>query len=673
MINATNIFPPKKFSIIDAIVSACYYIFCLLLFLSLAGLFKKEFILPGLLIGGLFLLAVRKSIEFKKHYLYFFILIPVMFTGILLLRGCFGGDGILYYLPWAKEIVLQARMPDFLFNTIVWYTSREPLFPLFQAGLFSLFGFANWVIAALPFFFAAATGLLIYLWLSEKGVKKVYIIFGILLLLTTPIFLDKGGEIGQEPMILFFFTAFFYYLEKFQRTSDPVYFLLIFLSATLAGVSKMSGLILFLPLGWLFIQNIKFKKSYLCLFLTFPLFLWLLRNYIIFDNPILPLLNGLLKGRCYNLILAADQIFQNFKVAFWDNVSARLAEVLTSLFAFFFPLIILSFYEFWKKRKIQYVLSFLVLLLLNLLILADIGYVRYLMPFLGVLVVYAVVGLKEASSRIFLSLIFFLNLWGLFLTRISLSKSQFFSPVEGRLDSLGALSQLIYDYRLIAALVLGLFFFFLISYRREPAKYLIVLAASTYLVKAESFQLGSWLNIWLPILSSIPIILVWKFAAKLKEAALQKSVIVYIIILLALNSWGMPTAYFLAHGGFFFPNYAEAYGSQPAVAAEIEKLEGAGRDFYIYAASASYFGWYHSFKIVISRSPTFHVITNLEYHNNLTSLEIHSLFKRSKIKYVINNHLGNSLTDPIFDKVKSRPDLFELIFEKEGVYLWRVK
>lgn len=672
MTNITNIVIEKKFNLIDLIVLASYYLFCLFLFLSLTGLFKKEFILLGLLGGFLFLFVVRQKIEWKKHYLYFFIFIPLVLTGILLLRGCFGGDGILYYLPWAKEIVLQARMPDFLLNTIVWYTSREPFLPLFQAGLFSLFGYANWVIVVLPFFFAAATGLLIYLWLLEKGAKRIYAIFGVLLLLTAPVFLDKGGEIGQEPMILFFFTTFFYYLERFQKTSNPLCFLLIFLSATLAGVSKMSGFILFLPLSWFFIKNIKLKKSYLYLFLTFPLFIWLFRNYIVYDNPVLPLLNGFFKGRYYSLILAADQIFQTFKVTFWDNILARIAEIITSLFTSFFPLIILSFYRFWKKRKIQYILLFIILLLLNILILTDIGYVRYLMPFLGVLIVYAVMGLEEIRSRLFLSLIFFLELWGLFFTKLFLSQSQFFSPIEGKLAGLGALSQFIYDYRLILALLFGLFFF-LFSSRREPAKYLILLTASTYLVKAESFHLGSWLNLWLPILSLVLIILVWKFAIKLKEAALQKLVIVYIVILLVFNSWGLTTAYFWVHDGFFFPNFAEAYGSQPEAAAAIEKIEGENRDFYIYAASASYFGWYHNLNIVISRSPTFHVITNLEYRNNLTSLEIHSLFERSKIKYVINNHLGNSLVDPIFDKIKNQPDLFELIFQKEGVYLWRVK
>lgn len=665
----------QKFSIIDLIVLSSYYLFCLFLVLGLTGLFQKEFIVLGLVPGFLFFLFFRPLKLSFNGPMVFFILIPVLFAGILFIKGAFNGDGIDYWLPWAREIVLQARMPDFLFDTTAWFASRAPLMPLFYAGIFSFLGFHDWAAAILPFFFSAATVFLLYQWLQEKGIRKSYIIFGPLLLLANPLFLHLGGEVAQEPFILFFFTAFFYYLEKYQRTHSHFHFLLLLISVILSAVTKESGIILFLPMSWLIISKIKNKqlsRPYFYLFLTFPLLIWLVRNYIIYDNPVSPLFNEIFKGRYYDIILISSRIFQNFTPPFWDNILARLTEVPVSVFLLSFPLGPLSFYGFYKKRKIQYIFLSFIFLLTILLAIANFEYVRYFMPFLIVLIVYALAGLEEIKSRIFLSFIFLINLWGLLYTKLPLpSQSQFFSSAEGYLNNFRDMAQFSYDYRLFLALALSVFFFFLISHRQETAKYLILLIGSAYLVKTVSFDLGSWLNIWLPILGLIFIVIIWPLLTKLKEETVRKSVIVCIIILLALDVWGLPGAYFLTHGKLVFPNVKEAYGAQPEAAKEIEKLEGENKDFYIYAASSAYFSWYHNLKTVISRDSAFHVITNLEWKEDLSPSEIHGLFKRSGIKYVMDNIYRPPLK-PFFDKIKNRPDLFSPIFQKEGITLWQV-
>ncbi|MFH1575339.1 MAG: hypothetical protein ABIB55_00105 [Candidatus Nealsonbacteria bacterium] len=204
-----------KFNPIDVIVVASYYLFSLFLALSLTGLFKREYIIAGLAVGVLLgLIFLRRRIEFSKSFLFFLAVIPLLLTGILLTRGAVGGDAVTYYLPWAREIVLQGGMPDFLFNTPLWFTSREPLMPLFLAGMFDFLGFKDWVVFILPFLFVGATAFLIYKWLLEKGVSKNYVILGILLLLTNPLFLDRAGIPIQEAFILFFFTAFFLLFGK---------------------------------------------------------------------------------------------------------------------------------------------------------------------------------------------------------------------------------------------------------------------------------------------------------------------------------------------------------------------------------------------------------------------------------------------------------------------------
>lgn len=665
---------PRKISPIDLIVLVSYYLFSLFLILSLAGLFKKEFIVLGLIVGFLLFFAFFwKRIEFKPHYLYFFIIIPILFTGVLLVKGYFEGMGMNTLLPWAREIALQERIPD----SFVWFMGKMPLMPLFYAGIFSFLGFADWVIAILPFFFSSASLLLMYFWLSAKGITRKYLIFGILLILANPLFLDVGMHPLQEPFLLFFFSAFFYYLEKSNKTGQPFYFLLLFLSAVLAASSKETGLILFLPLAWFFIKKRLYKRPYCyLLFLTFPLFLWLLRNYIVFDNPLYILLNEIFKGRFYNLNSTVYQISTPLH-SFWsnNNVLARIADIPVALVLSFFPLIILSFYRFLKKRKIQYILLFFIFLLTIFLAEHEMsyGFIRYLSPFLVLFAVYAALGLEEVKSRIFLSIIFFINLWGLFFTKLPLSKSQFIAPLEGILNNFRDASQFVYDYRLVLALALGIFFFFVISSDIKRAKYLVWLSAATYLVKTSNFQLGSWLNIWLPILGLIFMILTWRVLIKLKEVILLGLIVGYIIISLFLNSWGMAIAYFLTHDGFMFPNVKEAYGYNPEIALKIEGTEGENRDFYILADNASYFTWYYNFKIAIPTAHVFYIITNLEYKDSLTPSEIHGLFKRSKIKYVTHKEGFLPQLEPLYDKIKSRPDLFEPIFQKDKIRSWRIK
>jgi len=322
-----------------------------------------------------------------------------------------------------------------------------------------------------------------------------------------------------------------------------------------------------------------------------------------------------------------------------------------------------------KEENSIYFLFFIFFLVILLIVFLH-RYIRYFYPFLGLLIIYALLGLELIKSRIFLSSIFFINLWGLLSTKVSLSQSRFLSPIEGSLSVFSTIAQFIYDYKLILAVGLGLFFYFFISQKRH-SKYLILLLICAYLVKSSVVQIGSWLNIWLPILFLIFIVLFWRLLLKFKEGILRKLVITYIIILLVLNSWGLASLYFLAYHQFTFPNPRETYVDLPQIAKEIEKLEGESRDFYVFVAFSSGLDWYHNYKVVKPGSYGFHVITDLQYRNDLTASEIHNLFQRSKIKYLVQNNYRPKW--PIFfDKIESRSDLFEPILRGEESSLWRV-
>jgi len=655
----------NEFELIDLIVISSYFFFCLLFFLSLAGLFKKELIGAGAIIFILLLFFFCRRIVFKKYYLYFFILIPLFFLGVLLFLGSFAGDALSYWLPWAREIVLSQEMPNFLLNSHAWSTSRMPLMPLFFAGIFSFFGFKAGLASALTFFFTAATLILLYEWAKEKGISKKYLFFAVLLMLTNPVFLQYGGSLHQEAFILFFFTAFFYYLEKYQAQRSQFYLLLTLFSFVLAAASKFTGLILVLPLAWLIIKNRPWEKRILFLFLfSFPLIIWFIRTYLIYGNPIYPYLNNLFKGPYYEIYLIVNQIAQQTS-PFLESTLSRFSTI-PFVFLLFCPFIFLSFYGLWKERKIQYLALFLIFLLTILFIAPFHNYYRYLLPFFGVLTVYALTGLARMKSRVLLSFIFFVNLWGLLSTKIFFSQSQFFAPVEQNLVVFSQASQFFYNYGLILAAALSIFFYFFIS-QRSSAKYLILLLICSYLVKSTVVQIGSWLNIWLPILFLIFIIFIWKFLTKLNEETLRKLAIAYMIVLLVFSSWGLASIYFLAHKQVAFPNLKEAYGILPQAAQALGELEGENRDFYVYVASSGYLNWYHNYKAVTYRTPFFHVITNLKYREDLTVEEIYKLFQESDIKYVVDNGAQEE-QQTFYDKIKSRPDLFEPIEES----LWQI-
>src|SRR3989344_1869774 len=113
-LNLPNLSIPgrKSLNLIDLMIFASYYFFCLLFFLSIFGLFNKEFIIAGLAAPlSFFFFFLRKRVEWKSHYLYFFIFIPILFAGILLIKGYFEGMGMNYLLLWSREITLQEKMP----------------------------------------------------------------------------------------------------------------------------------------------------------------------------------------------------------------------------------------------------------------------------------------------------------------------------------------------------------------------------------------------------------------------------------------------------------------------------------------------------------------------------------------------------------------------------------
>ncbi|MBU0999520.1 hypothetical protein KKG24_04455 [Patescibacteria group bacterium] len=662
-----------KLDLIDLIVILSYYFFFVLLILSLFGLFNIYWISGALLIALFIVFVFRRQITFSKYYLYFFIFVPLFFIGFILFKGYFAGDALNYWLLWAREITLQGKMPDFLLNIPIFINCRMPFLPLLFAGVFVFLPFKEIFVVTIPLFFMAATTLLLYKWAREKGVNKQYLIFVVLLFLTNSVTMKYGWDLIQESLIVFFFTAFFYYLEKYQENKSNFYFWLIFLSFVLAIASKLTGLILVFPLFLFLIRNRVPKKSYwlYVIIIFFPIVFWLIRNIVIYGNPmsVIAPFNDLFGGKYSELIRNSLLLYSQNSYIQSDGIFIRLSSIIKDVL-FVSPFILLSFYGFWKEKKNQYIIFIALFFLASAVVYNGPNTVtRYLYPLIGILLIYALKGLTYLKSRISASIIFFFSLWGLMGIKVSLSQNSSIASLEKLLSPLISLSQFIFDYRFICVIILSVFFYIFLS-RKNHWQYLILLVFSSYLVTTSTIQI-SWLNIWLPILFLIFIILIWKYSSYLKESFLRKSIVVYIIILLILSSWGLALSFF-AINGFEFPK-KEAYGILPEVASQIKGIEGDNRDFYTYVSFPTYLSWYHNFKVVGADTFTFYyLIKDLKCCDNYTAQEIHSIFQKNNIKYIVKN-VDRPFWQDLFDKVKQEPDLFRLIFEDQGSYLWEVK
>jgi len=660
-----------KLDFIDLIVILSYYLFFILLILSLFGLFNKYCIGIALLIASFFIFIFHQQIIFSKYYLYFFIFIPLLFIGFFLFKGFFTGDAIHYWLPWAREIVLQGKMPDFLLNVDCFINGRMPLLPLLFAAVFVFLPFKEIFVFIVPLFFVTATAFLLYQWAKDKGIRKQYLIFIVLLFLTNPATMKYGWDLFQESLIIFSFSAFFYYLEKYQRSNNIFYFFLVLFSFVLAIASKITGLFLVLPLFFMIIKNKAVRKYFwsYSVFIFLPIIFWFIRNYIIYDNPISPFFNKLFKGQYYELIKFTSMLYNQHSLFSFNNIFIKFSFIFKN-FLFAFPFILLSFYGFWKKKKILYIFLILLFFLLIILIYnSPYSTTRHFYPTLGLLLIYTLIGLKYIKSRFLISFVFFLAFVELLETKIYMSKSYFISSFEKSLNIFLIFSQFLYEYRLVVAIVLSLFFYFILS-NKKHWKYLILLIFCSYLVITSTIQI-SWLNIWLPILFLIFIILIWKYLNQLKELFLRRFIIGYIVILLVLNTFGLALMFYINHGQFVFSKI-ESYGILPEVANQIKNIEGDNKDFYIYVALPAYLAWYHDYKVISPDSYTLHYIINdLRPNNSLTAQEIHSVFQKSNIKYITENAYLPFWQD-FFNTIKDHPDLFELIFEKEGYSLWKI-
>jgi len=665
--------PEKKLEAFDLLIIFFFYLFVLLLSLSLFGVFKNYFIVFGLVIFAAGLYFFRRYLpsfsirDFKKGWLIAFFLVMIfIFVGCLFISGSFTGDALNYWLPLSREIVRQSAMPDLMLSAQTFITSRPPFFILLMAATFSFSHFNELFVFWIPIIFSFLTVVLLLKWWRFKKADPGYARFIPLIFLASPFVLNWGWNLFEEPMVLFFFIAFFYYLEKYESEKNGFNLTLFFLSFVLALAAKETGMLLAIPLAIFIFQQGLFKdKKISWLFLAaVPMVFWWLRSYLIYDNPVFPLLNGLFKGRFYLIVKAAN--FYTWPISsFFERF--RLGTL--SQFLPLLPFVLVSIYIFIKERRYTYLALILVLFSIGqfwALIPAD--NIRYYYPIFGLLFFYFFYGLSNIKSRVFLSLIFFVSLFGLLTSPIIFSTSHFISSLEIRLSSLAGLVRFVHTQGFWVALVISLLFYFVFS-KKENAKYLILLAIGFYSVQTSFIQL-SWLNIWGPILVLLILIVVWAWMARLAEKVLIGLICAIIVVLLLVNTWGLNLAYYAANGYFPYPHSIET-GFLPLVGEKIRHLEGTNNSFYVLSDNPRFLNWYFDLKDIDSSAYTFLYLTRLKYRDDFTPEQVHNLLQEIGVKYIVKSTL-KPYWDNFFNKIKNQPQLFSPILEQDGLTLWKM-
>lgn len=660
-----------KLDFVNITVLVSYYLLVAFLFLGLAGIFSRltvSFVLFVLLLAIFFL---RKYIIFHRKYLWFFLLVPIITAGFGFLRGFFSGDAYQLWLPVAKHISQTGHFPGFEIN---YFFSRMPLLSLLFAGTFSFFNSFKEVICIwIPFFFSTATLILIYQWAKDKNLEKKFLFFIPVLFLTNIIVEFYGSwNLLQESIVLFFATAFFYYYEKYLTDSRKKNLIFLILSFVLVCASKISGLFLFIIILFLFYKTKDKKRlfSYL-FFFSVPMIFWLVRNYLVFDNPVYPILNSFFQGRYYQ----ADQLY-NLRYLTLDilpNLWNRYIWVIKEYLWIFFPFIILSFYGFIKKRRYDYLFLIGSFFLIKeaFLFTPNDSSARYFYIFFGLFLVYALIGLEQLKSRWMITILVVLAFAGLLIIPVTNSSSQFISVFENKLNLFKNLFDYLYNYWYLVLIILIPFVYRASS--KEGIKMFLIFLYSFFILHLRFVANKSWINTWTFIFLAI-LLFLW-FALRRKRIKYFKQIlIIAIIFLILVNSWGMALIYNLRHGISIPVDHL--WQESKWAESQLDKLKNTKEDFYILIfAQTGYFAWFTDYQTITLFNREFWYELK-DYSPDMTDQELQSYLKDNRVKYIVKNETDfgyyPEYHEKFLEKIEDNDQFLLLSDQQEKYFLWQV-
>lgn len=645
-----------------------FFISILFLASSLLGIFSLGVIFVGIIFFIVYFFYCFKSFDLEKKDYLFFLLVPLLLGGFILFKGFISGDAYVFWFPWAKIIAQTGRMPVF-FDTSPWIfvSSDQPLFLVWLAAVMKLFPSQDNFTIFIPFLFNILTFILIRSWLRKRGLPKIYLLFSALLLFCNPLLAKYGWDILQESLILFFFTLFFYFYDLFLDKPNTENQFFLFMAASLAMLTKISGFFLIIPLSYCFFKFKwhKQKKFYLLFAVFLPPLFWLVRNYLILGNPIFPIGEQIFHGSYASTVdlyikYLPHNVSRNY-LTYWFIISQILIA---------FPIFLVSLFGLIKEKRWEILTMLLAIFFLETrLSIAIPGSMRHNYAILGILIFYGLVGLNKINSKIFLTIIFFFSNLIIFSVPLLRSQSQFLAPIEGKLNFLYLLAVFLNAYPIISSIFFSLFFYFLIS-KNQNGKILLLTVFCLSLLSMSVIEI-SWLNIYGFIILYVVILLLSPLLIREKIKLKANQVLVsFVILMLLINSWGLALTYYLAHHKFIFPK-PEAFEPAISLSQKIKERERNKTDFYILDDMPASLGWFLGYKELSIDNLTFHYITKSQYSDSFTPEKLHNFFTRYNIKYVMKMS-DNVMMGDMYQKIETRPDLFQPLDQKKNSYLWLV-
>ncbi len=596
--------------------------------LLLAGFFIPWIMLPiyGLLIGIALYGLITGRITFPMSYVLIAIVTLFFLSGVMFLRGFYTGDGPAYWLPYARSMVENHTIVPFI-RTQDGATAREPFLPIMlSSGLF--FGASAWFYGWVPIVFTLGTLFFMMRWLRSWDIAAVYQRWALLIFLCAPLVAFWSWNILEEAPILFFFTAFFFYADRYRDSQKDSDFILLTLALCTALLTRYISLVLCLPFAVLWLQSQKkMQKLLLLCFASFPFLLWIIRNCIVYHSPFFPLFSSVFGGP-----YALYQAHSHFLGSLSLTLAAKIRFVITHL-TFELPILLLGMWALYREKRFDYLAVMVILLgAISSIFFSETSATRYFYPCIGVLTVYGIHYIAKEKKTIALLPFILVLLIASFSIELTQSTSQYIASVEHLFRALLPLCNLIMRYRWLVALVVVV----LMCMARltvEQARLSILSLLSIGILHLRFIENKSWVATWPLIIALVllTLLLIWKRISAFSARAL---VIVVVGGVLAVT-WGQSVVYAAQNGGLSFNSVSRVYATQDKIAREIDRREQGSRDFYLITESPSYYVWNMRFPVVTFRSFNFNYITHLGIEQARSASELRDVLKAAKIKYLI--------------------------------------
>lgn len=316
-------------------------------------------------------------------------------------------DARVTYLPMSRLLFESPCLQTEPFYEEVPSFSNYLGYPPALIGLctvfYSIFGGVSAEIAGLvPSIFFVGFLLVLFKWCEDASVSPVT---AAVLLLFSPILIEKCSWFCHEGPLLFSTTLLFYSIWKFSTEGAEKYLFYAMIGSCLALMFKYTGVFFALALIYYILQSGVLNRRLFILFFAIhlPCIIWYARNVYYFGSPVSPFLNALTSDP--NLrswldaawLVAHEEAHRQWHLLLFNILITPVSLPVLVIWAIAFPFTSL------RENKV-YFLSFILFCALLPLWIGFNTDIRYLVPFYGIALVQFSTVLEDFCRRRQLSL-----------------------------------------------------------------------------------------------------------------------------------------------------------------------------------------------------------------------------------------------------------------------------